>query len=415
MPSGRPDPITLLKSLDGRVKIASEHFKTPQPRRREAPPLEALLPHAERIHSGASSCLRVTTRADLSGGRSKDGYVCPVDPFDARDTGESFGLLARDAAWSNIDPARVAYIDTETTGLSGASGTYAFLIGIGRFDATGFTVRQYFMEDYDAEEALLDAVSDDLRDAEAFVSYNGKCFDVPLLATRWRMSRRVPRFPQAHLDLLFPARRLWRLRLPDCRLGTVEREVLGVMRFSDIESSQIPQIFFDYARGTHREMILPVFDHHAQDIYSLAALAAAMARAVEQPDDPRFGEAGEQWGLSRMLHSAGRREAAISALERACLAARDESLAFRLAMHLAKQLQRAGRSTEAFEIWKARAGRVEALIELAKHAEHTLRDFRAALGWTERAMQIAELSADAKLSGDLERRMARLVTRIRRD
>jgi hypothetical protein len=411
MPSTR-DPIELLKSLQGRARPASEHFAAAPTAARSAPPLDELLPHAERLKIDGKTCYRVTQRVDLGTGRSEAGYACPAADYDVRRWGESLALLGRDPRWADIDPERIAYIDTETTGLAGGTGTFVFLIGVGRFDGCAFEVRQYFMEDFADEGAMLAAVDEELARVDAIASYNGKCFDAPLMESRWRLARRRPAFPALHFDLLYPARRLWRLKCADCTLGSIERDVLGVMRVSDIESHLIPRIYFDYVEGLRRTRILPVFDHHAQDIFSLGALARAMARAVEAPEDPRFAHAGEQFGLAGVYFAAGRVSDQLAALERAIVAARDEELGFRFSMHLARRLKQLGRIEEAVEIWTARAGqaradRLDPLIELAKHAEHRLRDFEAARMWTERAIEIA----GGESADDLRHRLDRILRR----
>jgi uncharacterized protein len=123
---------------------------------------------------------------------------------------------------------------------------------------------------------------------------------------------------------------------PDCRLGTVERDILGIMRVSDAPSAEIPQIYFDYVRGVRPQRMGPVFDHHAQDIFSLAALTQAMARAVADPDDARFAHVSDQSGLARLHRQAGDAAAAEAALRRAIGLAGDEDAAYRLSMLLAR-------------------------------------------------------------------------------
>jgi uncharacterized protein YprB with RNaseH-like and TPR domain len=125
---------------------------------------------------------------------------------------------------ANVAPQRWAFLDTETTGLAGGSGTYAFLIGVGRITPDGFRVRQFFMRDYVEEKSVLAALETHLNEFEVMITYNGKAFDRPLLETRYRMCRHKPPFSRMeHLDLLFGARRLWRLRLENCRLVHLEQ------------------------------------------------------------------------------------------------------------------------------------------------------------------------------------------------
>jgi uncharacterized protein len=418
------DPASLLRMLDARTAPATPDRR---PREVSAPKLASLLPHAATLERAGGACACVTANADLSGRRSPEGYLCPVEPFAVPDTQEALARLTGDVAWREVDPGQVAYVDIETTSLQGGSGTVAFLVGVGRYEAEGFRVRQFFMEDFHEEPALIEAVEEELRGAQAVVSYNGKCFDLPILEMRWRLARRRPSFPALHLDLLYPARRLWRGRLPDCRLGTVERDILGVMRVSDAPSAEIPQIYFDYVRGIRPQRMGPVFDHHAQDIFSLAALTQAFARAVADPDDSRFAHVSDQSGLARLHRQAGDAAAAEAALRRAIGLAGDEDAAYRLSMLLARGLRRGGRRTEAAAIWerwaeKAAIHRLDPLIELAKHAEHDLKDSAAAEGWTRRALEIVEhyreldewIGASNAASGALIRQLEDLSRRLKR-
>ena len=132
-------------------------------------------------------------------------------------------------------PSDWAFLDTETTGLAGGSGTCAFLVGIGRITPDGFRVRQFFMRDYCEEASLLDAVARHLAPFRVLITYNGRSFDQPLLETRYRLNRARPPFPSVeHLDLLYGARRLWKLRFDSCRLVDLENQVLGFERRGDI-------------------------------------------------------------------------------------------------------------------------------------------------------------------------------------
>jgi hypothetical protein len=409
--SSPADPLArqldVLKRLQGRaIGVASEHFARQQEALASAGvgprPFDRLFPDAETLTSPEiqGACRLVRTRAPLSGEPTRpQGYRCPVDAWGGPPSPRALADLTGDPRWADRTPESILYLDTETTSLAGGSGTYTFLIGLGRQDGDAFQVDQYFMEDYRDERALVAAVDAALADAGALVTYNGLTFDLPLLEARWRLARRPPRFPQLHLDLLHYARRLWRRRLPDCRLGTVEREVLGIERHSDVDGSWVPRIYFDFLRGVRPGRIVPVFDHHAQDIYSLAALAALFVHALREPHDGRLAHASDQWGLARLNEALGRRTDALARLEAAVLAARDEEFGFRLAMHLACAYKRLGRVEDAAAIWRARsaqarAGRLDPLIELAKHAEHGLKDFEMARVWARRALTLFEMEAE---------------------
>jgi uncharacterized protein YprB with RNaseH-like and TPR domain len=180
------------------------------------------------------------------------------------------------------DPSQWLFLDTETTGLAGGSGTYAFLVGLAWWDGGGLQVEQFFMRDFSEEHSLLLALDERLAERRVLVTFNGKSFDWPLLETRFRMTRAIaPRFPAAHLDLLHPARQLWRPRLGSVRLAELEKHVLQTSAGSrldwtrdfDVDSSMIPEIYFNFVRGGYAEPLVPIFHHNQMDLRGLAALA----------------------------------------------------------------------------------------------------------------------------------------------
>ncbi|MCZ8113707.1 ribonuclease H-like domain-containing protein [Silanimonas sp.] len=187
-----------------------------------------------------------------------------------------------------VEASRVAFFDTETTGLAGGTGTRAFMVGIARFTPAGLAITQFTTATMAAEAAMLRAVLDALGDDAVLVSYNGKSYDRPLLGTRLRLSR-IPdplsRFP--HLDLLHPTRRRLRHALPDCRLATVERHWLGVLREDDLPGSEAPAAWLAYLRGGSAALLRRVGEHNAQDLASLAGLLLHHLEDVAAVDAPR--------------------------------------------------------------------------------------------------------------------------------
>ncbi len=179
----------------------------------------------------------------------------------------------------------ILFFDTETTGLAGGSGTYIFLLGLGYFKDESFVVRQYFMSDYHEEEALLWAVNQLFaRDFKLLVSYNGKAYDYPLLQTRYIMMRQPFQLNvSCHLDLLFPARRLWKRRLLDCSLSNVEKRILKIYRNEDIPGYLIPNVYFRYVQNKDARSLKPVFSHNLQDIISLVLLTAKISQTLDDP------------------------------------------------------------------------------------------------------------------------------------
>src|SRR5579883_167805 len=188
---------------------------------------------------------------------------------------------------SQAAPEQWAFLDTETTGLAGVARACAFLIGIGYIASGGFRVRQFFMRGYAEEASVLDAVARCLQQFRVLITYNGRAYDQPLLEARYRCRRaRSPFASLRHLDLLHGARRLWKRRFGSCRLVDLENAILGVERHLDMPGALIPCVYFEYLRTRQAAHLLPVFQHNATDILSLACLTAIVPAAFKDPCGP---------------------------------------------------------------------------------------------------------------------------------
>jgi uncharacterized protein YprB with RNaseH-like and TPR domain len=232
-----------------------------------------------------------------------------------RQRDESLSRRARNAL---ADSSKWLFLDTETTGLAGGTGTYAFLVGLAWWDADGLEVEQLLMRDFSEEHSVLYELA--LRAAErpVLVTFNGKTFDWPLLENRFTMTRSIPP-PKlaAHLDLLHPARALWKLRLGSVRLAELERKVLdparlGWTRDDDVPSSLIPQFYFDYLRGGPPGPLAGVVRHNQMDLRGLAALFGKINGLLSE-QGKCDAEALDLFGLSRFLQRKGETERAHSA------------------------------------------------------------------------------------------------------
>src|SRR5207248_860427 len=210
------------------------------------------------------------------------------------------------------DPSRWLFLDTEMTGLAGGTGTYAFLIGIAWWDAGGLQVEQFFMRDFTEEYSLLEELAARIRERPVLLTFNGKSFDWPLLENRFAMTRSIAA-PQlaAHLDLLHPARALWKLRLGSVRLVELERKVLDAQRLGwrredDVDSALIPQHYFDYLRGGPAQPIAGIVRHNQMDLRGLAALFCKInAMLSESAGILDECESLDLFGLSRFLQRRG--------------------------------------------------------------------------------------------------------------
>ncbi len=288
-------------------------------------------------------------------------------------------------------PESWAFLDTETTGLAGGSGTIAFLIGVGRITPEGFRVRQFFLREHGEEASALEALAGHLRQFRVMVTYNGKAFDQPLLETRYRMARaRTPFGGLAHLDLLFGARRLWKLRLDSCRLVELERRILGVEREGDVPGAMIPQLYFESLRAGNADGLAPVFYHNALDILTLACLCGIVPRAFEDPDVVTFAHGAEMAGLGRWWRQMGEPERALGLFRRAIAKGLPDELLWRTLWDVAMLEKKCGRG--AMEALVELAGvrnpfRAQAMEELAKYYEHRERNCAMALEWTLAALE----------------------------
>lgn len=301
------------------------------------------------------------------------------------------------------EPSRLMFLDTETTGLAGGTGTCAFLIGLGAVEGSQFVVRQFFLRDYPEEKAMLAALADALKTHEGLVTFNGKTFDIPLLETRYALARMKSPFTRLlHLDLLHPARRLWKLRLESCRLGHLESEVLGVHREGDVEGSEIPSIYFDYLSTGDARGLQPVFYHNALDIVSLAALTVELSSVVGaytsgQPRASHTQAASvtssiDLFSLSRIFERSGSHELSLSVCRQALEAGLPQTIETQALWQMASQHKRRREHDRAVELWLELTRRevplaIRAFEELAIYYEHRQRDARTALEYAERAVR----------------------------
>src|SRR6266446_2386290 len=256
------------------------------------------------------------------------------------------------------DPAKWLFLDTETTGLAGGTGTYAFLIGLAWWDAGALQVEQFFMRDFGDEHAILHEVASRLAERPVLVTFNGKSFDWPLLENRFTMTRSIP-VPRlaAHLDLLHPARALWKLRLGSVRLVELERHVLDAARLGwhreeDVLAALIPQHYFDYLRGGPAEPLAAVVRHNQMDLRGLAALVGKInALLSEQAGVATKIESLDLFGLSRFLQRRGENDRAHSACAQALEIGLPAEFRPKACRELAQMAKRRGEHARAAEIW----------------------------------------------------------------
>jgi uncharacterized protein len=344
---------------------------------------------------------------------------------------ESSIVLPLDAAALELLPVPldsrqpIVCLDLETTGLATGPGTLAFLVGLGWWAADCLNVRLLLLPDHADEEALLELVRSLIPPDATLVTYNGRSFDWPLLVSRYRLHRREPPPIGQHLDLLPLSRQLWRPRLGNARLSTIEAGVCGVERFDDLPGAMIPERYFAYLRDRRPGPLVPVIEHNRQDIVSLGRLLAVLAGLTGDRDTWHGAHPSDIGGLARAYARRGQAQTALDCVE-AALASRQwipgvaggASLRRRLATDRARLLGRLGRREEQHQAWleiarRGGPGAAAAWLRVASYREHRLRDIDGALAACQEAaadLQRARLwgRSSPAVEQDLWPRTARL-------
>jgi uncharacterized protein YprB with RNaseH-like and TPR domain len=324
---------------------------------------------------------------------------------------------ANDARMSSLPIEQFAFLDTETSGLSGGTGTYAFLVGVGRFISGKFILQQFFMRDPAEEPALLEGLAQFIAPCASLVTFNGKAFDAPLLATRYAMHHiPVPFKNYSHLDLLPLARRLWRDRLPSRALKYIEEHILGLTRSDDeVPGYEIPWLYFDYLRTGDARPLAGVFYHNAMDVVAMAALLAHVNNMLMDPYGGHVHHGLDFISLGKLFDDLRKWDEAARLFERGLESQLTEA-EFGLAMERLSILQKKrGDLSHAVQLWQSAAeqGHIYAHVELAKYYEHKQRDIKSALKWANAArkhidMMDAPAYMRAHWQAEIDYRLARL-------
>jgi len=392
-------------SLDDLRRVI-RRIETRRPARPAAAPIHEVL-GGELVDTGEGPLLVVRREFSLAHRHGRQALGAAFDaPLDL------LGTLVR--LETRLDDAqRLVFLDAETTGLAGGTGTYAFLVGVAWLENDRVVLAQHFLRDFDDEPALLAALSPILAGASGLVTFNGTGFDLPLLETRFILARR--RWPATlpHLDLLRPSRRVWTSCFADCRLATLEREVIGVVRDDDIPGALIPALYFDFLRSRRAAPLARVLAHNRDDVLALVGLLAWFGTALS---DPAALTAQELGGLGRLWEPVDA-ERSLACYRAALAGGLDGALAQAVRLRLAWWEKRLARWDAARSLWETAARHIvfdpRPWEELAKFHEHRARDFTAARGLVEDALDLARASgAAARVLDGFTHRLARLDRRL---
>jgi len=301
-------------------------------------------------------------------------------------------VIARYAGIPLPKPEELLFIDTETTGLAGGTGTYIFLVGLG-----------YFQKDQKY-----------LQRFTTFVSYNGKSFDIPLLSGRYIFNQiEDPTVDFFHLDLLHLSRRIWKNSLADCSLGTIEKEILGICRQDDkdIPGFEIPQEYFYYLQSRDATDMIRVLHHNYYDIISMYHLLSKLSFFLTDTDSVEFLE--EIWGMAKLFAEQRDFLAAEKLFQKVLLLYPQHKESRKRLSYLYKNNCD---FYSAVKLWEKAAenNEIYAFIELAKYYEHRLKDYLTALKYTQKARQIVYSFSyeNTQILAELQHRLNRLKTRL---
>jgi uncharacterized protein YprB with RNaseH-like and TPR domain len=331
-------------------------------------------------------------------------------------------LLPAIRAGRSIRAEDFLFFDLETSGLSSGAGTIAFLAAFGRFKDGVFRLTQYLLLDYPGEADFLEAVlgefaPPDGADEPPFtVTYNGKCFDSQILRTRCLMNGCPP--PDfRHADLLHPARRLWKTKLPSCAQAEIETAILGLDRSGDRPGAEAPDIWFFFLKTGALKPLLEICDHNKKDAAGLAAIFAAFTRIARDPSGAADEYRIDRESLALRWRAVSRtaliieenapetgetllREAAVYGFPKAALVLGFDRMKQGRFDEGRAHLSAAARATAPASVKAA------ALRRLAIDAERRLKDFSSALAFTREALALESLSP--ALRADFERRRERV-------
>lgn len=327
----------------------------------------------------------------------------------------SLSRLCKEPSLEGLDPKRALFLDTETTGLDAASGALVFMVGAAYFEEETLEVRQFFMDTPAAEAAMLKALVEHLGPFEILVTFNGKAFDVPMLArglSRHGLAHGLNQMP--HADLLLASRRLWKKRVRSCRLANLERMILGVGRTGDVPGREIPALYAQYLQDYDAARLLPVFYHNAQDLLTLVSLTTQAVAVYKEPFQGLVRAGPDFLSLGRMYEEAGEVERALQAYNRALSMPLQSAVREDLCRRLSQLYRKGAQADNKVARWEAliASGEVHSVFpfeELAKHYEHDAQNYARAEELVLEAM--LRLPGDVcthTTQRDLEKRLRRI-------
>jgi len=335
--------------------------------------------------------------------------------------GHILAFLSRDGAFQELDLGSAVFLDLETTGLAGGTGTVPFLVGLGYYRDGRFKVTQFFLSELAEEGRLLREVSQFFKDMDfrSVITYNGKAFDVPLLETRFALHRTpFPVRDMPHLDFLFSARHLWKHKYDNCRLCHLAQQIAQVERADDIPGAEIPLRYFQYIRTGDFSLIEPVLYHNQEDLLSLLSVVVAGAVLVDRNREAAErgdGDALDLYGVARLFESAGDTARSAALLERALEGRLPADISHTARKKLSHHFKKSQAWDKAVSLWQGMSAgnEVFSFRELSMYFEHRAKNYEEAIRVAEEglAVSMGRSGADQR---DFEKRLERLRGKVRK-
>ena len=395
------------------VKLGVQEQEKAKPPQTDKFPIESVL-NCSETRTPAGNIISIHKQFPLSYTHGAHN-ITPSDSF------------KRILTWANIPEQKniklenLIFLDTETTGLSGGTGTMVFMIGLAKFTGTDLLLEQFFLRNPSEEEAFLHAISQFCADMKAVVSYNGKAFDIPILNTRHILQRIPSPFINIHhIDLLTISRQLWRLRLSQCRLANIEQEILQYYRQDgEVPGYLVPEFYKDYLQTGDARQLKGVFYHNQEDVLSLTALFSLIADILEDPFNANLPYPVDVYSLGKIFEQLHEPEIANKLYKHSQHHEQDTALRLRYILQQASLLKRQNLSQHAIPLWEEAATHynLHAIEELAKYHEHKSKQLHLALELCQKALIHLALTnqTDSVSYQRFKHRQQRLIRKINRD
>ncbi len=337
--------------------------------------------------------------------------------------GDILTLLSKDSAFKTLDLSTALFLDLETTGLSGGTGIVPFLVGMGYYRDDKFYVSQYFLGELAEEERMIQELDQFFTEMnfQSIVTYNGKCFDMPLLETRFILQKQPFSLSELpHLDFLFPARSLWKHKHESCRLSHLAHEVIQTGRTEDIPSAEIPGRYFQYLHTGNFDLIEPIIYHNQEDILSLLGVVVVGAHIFSEGKEEKLADAMDLYGAGKVMENVGEIEKSIYYFERALGGNLSDEVSLLAKKKLSYYFKRNKEWDRAIFIWKEIAALNEISInelfsfrELAMYYEHREKEYEEARKIAEEGL-VLSMGISSSFEGDYRHRLERLKHKIKK-